>query len=80
MGVAAAARDETVLLVFGLLLSVFLIGTAAAFFAEFIKKHKEVGLLGLLIILYIAGQLILSGIEGEFNILMPGLIKSFFLI
>ena len=80
LGVAAAARDETVLLVFGLLLSVFLIGTAAAFFAEFIKKHKEVGLLGLLIILYIAGQLILSGIEGEFNILMPGLIKSFFLI
>ncbi len=80
MGVAAAARDETVLLVFGLLLSVFLIGTAATFFAEFIKKHKEVGLLGLLIILYVAGQLILSGVEGEFNIPMPGLIKSFFLI
>ena len=80
LGVAAAARDETVLLVFGLLLSVFLIGTAATFFAEFIKKHKEVGLLGLLIILYVAGQLILSGVEGEFNIPMPGLIKSFFLI
>ena len=80
LGVAAAARDEMVLLVFGLLLSVFLIGTAATFFAEFIKKHKEVGLLGLLIILYVAGQLILSGVEGEFNIPIPGLIKSFFLI
>jgi YjbE family integral membrane protein len=80
LGVAAAARDEMVLLVFGLLLSVFLIGTAATFFAEFIKKYKKVGIFGLLIILYVAVQLILSGVEGKFNIPIPGLIKSFFLI
>ena len=61
LGVAAAARDEPALLVFGLLLSVFLIATAAAFFAEYIKTHRWVGILGLLIILAVAVQLIVTG-------------------
>ena len=51
LGVAAASRDHTYLLIFGLLLSVLLIGTVATFFAEYIKKHSWVGLLGLVIIL-----------------------------
>jgi len=80
LGVAAAAKNETVLLVFGLLLSVFLIGTAATFFAEYIKKHRWVGLLGLLIILYVAVQLILSGSEVRFNITISEFIKWFFQI
>ena len=80
LGVAAAAREHTYLLIFGLLLSVFLIGTAATFFAEYIKKHRWVGLLGLVIILYVAGQLILSGAEVKFDITIPELIKFFFQI
>jgi len=80
LGVAAAARDEMGLLVFGLLLSVFLIGTAATFFAEYIKKHRWVGILGLVIILYVGLQLILSGAEDQFKITIPELIKSLFLI
>jgi len=80
LGVAAAARDEMGLLVFGLLLSVFLIGTAATFFAEYIKKHRWVGLLGLVIILYVAVQLILSGAEVQFDITIPEFIKWFFQI
>ena len=80
LGVAAAARNEMVLLVFGLLLSVFLIGTAATFFAEYIKKHRWVGILGLVIILYVGLQLILSGAEDQFKITIPELIKSLFLI
>ena len=80
LGVAAAAREHTYLLIFGLLLSVFLIGTAATFFAEYIKKHRWVGLLGLTIILYVAGQLILSGAEVQFDITIPELIKFFFQI
>ena len=82
LGVAAASRGEhPYLLIFGLLLSVFLIGTAATFFAGYIKKHKWVGLLGLLIILYVAVQLILSGVEIKFdNITIPEFIKSLFLI
>ena len=74
LGVAAAARDEKALLVFGLLLSVFLIATAAAFFAEYIKKHSWVGLLGLVIILFVAVQLIAGGIEAQY----PGTIPEFF--
>jgi len=80
LGVAAASRDEMGLLVFGLLLSVFLIGTAATFFAEYIKKHRWVGLLGLVIILYVAVQLILSGVELRFYITIPEIIKWFFQI
>ena len=61
LGVAAAARDETELLIFGLVLSVLLIATAASFFAEYIKAHRWVGILGLLIILAVALQLIVTG-------------------
>ena len=63
LGVAAAAREHTQLLVFGLLLSVFLIATVATFFAEYIKKHRWVGILGLLIILIVALQLIAGGCD-----------------
>jgi len=40
LGVAAASREHTYLLIFGLLLSLFLIATVATFFAEYIKKHS----------------------------------------
>ena len=80
LGVAAAAKEHTYLLIFGLLLSVFLIATAATFFAEYIKKHSWVGLAGLVIILFVAVQLILSGAEVQFDITIPELIKSLFLI
>ena len=80
LGVAAAAREHTFLLIFGLLLSVLLIGTVATFFAEYIKKHSWVGLAGLVIILFVAVQLILSGAEVQFDITIPELIKSLFLI
>ena len=63
LGVAAASRDHTYLLIFGLLLSVFLIATVATFFAEYIKKHRWVGILGLLIILIVALQLIAGGCD-----------------
>jgi len=66
LGVAAASRDHTYLLIFGLLLSVFLIGTVATFFAEYIKKHSWVGILGLIVILLVALQLIGGGIEAQY--------------
>ena len=71
LGVAAAAREHTYLLIFGLLLSVFLIATAATFFAEYIKKHSWVGLVGLLIILLVAVQLIGGGIESQYPGTIP---------
>ena len=78
LGVAAAARGETALLVFGLLLSVFLIATAAAFFAEYIKKHSWVGILGLIVIFVVALQLIIGGIESQYPGTIPEPFASWF--
>jgi len=78
LGVAAAAREHTYLLIFGLLLSVFLIGTVATFFAEYIKKHSWVGLIGLLIILLVAVQLIGGGIESQYPGTIPEPFKFWF--
>jgi len=76
LGVAAAARNETALLVFGLLLSVLLVGTVATFFANYIKGHKWVGILGLFVILIVALQLILGGTNEMYpNVLPEFLIK-----
>ena len=64
LGVAAASRGEhPYLLIFGLLLSVFLIGTIATFFAEYIKKHRWIGVVGLLVIFVVALQLIAGGCD-----------------
>ena len=76
LGVAAAAREHTYLLIFGLTLSVFLIATVATFFAEYIKKHSWVGILGLLIILLVALQLIGGGIESQYPGTIPEIFKS----
>jgi len=76
LGVAAASREHTYLLIFGLLLSVFLIGTVATLFAEYIKKHSWVGLVGLFIILVVAVQLIGGGIESQYPGTIPEPFKS----
>ena len=76
LGVAAAAREHTYLLIFGLTLSVFLIATVATFFAEYIKKHSWVGIVGLLIILLVALQLIGGGIESQYPGTIPEPFKS----
>ena len=76
LGVAAAAREHTYLLIFGLTLSVILIATVATFFAEYIKKHSWVGIVGLLIILLVALQLIGGGIESQYPGTIPEPFKS----
>jgi len=71
LGVAAAARNEIGLLVFGLLLSVLLVGTVATYFANYIKGHKWVGILGLFVILIVAVQLILGGTNEIYPNVLP---------
>ena len=75
LGVASAAKNENGLLIFGLLLSVLLVGTVATFFANYIKNHKWVGVLGLVVILFVALQLILGGT----NEIYPGTLPEFIL-
>ena len=63
LGVAGAARDHYVLLVFGLILSIILMATAATVISKWIKKYKWIGWLGLLAILAVAIELIYSDIK-----------------
>ncbi len=60
LGVAGAAKQNYVLLVFGLILSIFLMATLANIIAKWIKKYKWIGWLGLLAILAVAAELIYS--------------------
>ena len=60
LGVAGAAKQHYVLLVFGLVLSIFLMATLANIIAKWIKKYKWIGWLGLLAILVVAAELIYS--------------------
>jgi len=60
LGVAGAAKQNYVLLVFGLILSIFLMATLANIIAKWIKKYKWIGWLGLLAILVVAAELIYS--------------------
>jgi len=63
LGVAGAARDHYVLLVFGLVLSIVLMATVATVISKWIKKYKWIGWLGLLAILVVAVELIYSDLK-----------------
>ena len=63
LGVAGAAKDHYVLLVFGLILSIILMATVANIISKWIKKYKWIGWLGLLAIMVVAVELIYSDIK-----------------
>jgi len=63
LGVAGAAKDHYVLLVFGLVLSIVLMATVATIISKWIKKYKWIGWLGLFAILAVALELIYSDIK-----------------
>ena len=63
LGVAGAAKQHYGLLIVGLLLSVVLIGTLASYFANYIKKHTWLGWVGIIVILIVAIQLIVGGLD-----------------
>ena len=58
LGVAGAAKDHYILLIFGLALSIILMATAASLISKWIKKHRWIAWLGLLAILVVAIDLI----------------------
>ncbi len=63
LGVAGAAGEHYSLLVFGLVLSIILMATAATLISGWIKKYKWIAWLGLLAILVVAVQLIYTDIK-----------------
>ena len=58
LGVAGAAKDHYILLVFGLILSIILMATVATVISKWIKKYKWISWLGLIAILAVAIELI----------------------
>ena len=63
LGVAGAAKDHYFLLVFGLVLSIILMATAATVISNWIKKYKWIGWLGLIAILVVAIELIYTDLK-----------------
>ena len=62
LGIAGAARDHYLLLIFGLVLSIALMATAATLISGWIKKYRWIAWLGLLAILAVAIELIYTDI------------------
>lgn len=63
LAVAGAAVDYPWVLIFGLALSVALMGAAAALIANLLNRHRWIAYVGLLIILYVALQMTWDGAQ-----------------
>ena len=63
LGVAGAAGDHYGLLIFGLVLSIILMATAATLISGWIKKYRWIAWIGLLAILVVAVELIYTDIK-----------------
>jgi YjbE family integral membrane protein len=61
LAVAGAAREHPMVLAFGLLLSIALMGVAANVVARLLQKHRWIAYVGLAIILYVACEMIYRG-------------------
>jgi YjbE family integral membrane protein len=63
LAVAGAAREQPVVLIFGLMLSIAMMGAAASFIARLLQNHRWIAYVGLLVILYVAIDMTVRGIS-----------------
>jgi YjbE family integral membrane protein len=61
LAVAGAAREHPMILIFGLALSIALMGLAANFIARLLERHRWIAYVGLAIILYVAFDMCYRG-------------------
>ena len=61
LAVAGAAHEHPWIMVFGLILSIALMGVAATFIAKILTKHRWIGYVGLAIVLYVALHMVWDG-------------------
>jgi YjbE family integral membrane protein len=61
LAVAGAAREHPTILIFGLLMSIALMGVAAHGIARLLHKYRWIGYIGLLIVLYVALHMMWQG-------------------
>ena len=61
LAVAGAAREHPVVLIFGLVLSIAMMGAAASFIARLLQNHRWIAYVGLIVILYVAVEMTYRG-------------------
>jgi len=71
LAVAGAANEHPEVLIFGLALSVVLMGIAASLIANLLTKHRWVAWIGLLIILYVASKMVYEGANALLDHSLP---------
>lgn len=80
LAVAGAAREHPAVLIFGLLLSIILMGVAATWIAKLLHRHRWIGYVGLVIVLYVALHMVWQGhrsvvadlgLTARYNAVMP---------
>ena len=73
LAVAGAAADHPEALIFGLALSVVLMGVAATFIAQLLTKHRWIAWVGLLIILYVSIRMVYHGVDELIGHTLPNI-------
>ncbi|HEV7278539.1 MAG TPA: TerC family protein [Devosiaceae bacterium] len=73
LAVAGAAHDHPEILVFGLVLSVALMGIASTFIARLLHRHRWIAWVGLLVILYVAAKMVYEGADQLLGHTLPAI-------
>lgn len=68
LAVAGAAREFPLVLIFGLVLSIALMGLAATFIARLLQNHRWIAYVGLAVILYVSLDMIWRGLPELFPV------------
>ena len=73
LAVAGAAHDHPEILIFGLALSVALMGLASSFIAGLLNKHRWIAWVGLVVILYVAVRMVYEGADQLLGHTLPAI-------
>ncbi len=65
LAVAGAARDHPGILMVGLVIAVAMMGIAANIIAKYIERYRWIAWVGLIVIVYVAGSMIYTGITDQ---------------
>ena len=73
LAVAGAAQEHPTALIFGLVLSVALMGAASAWIASLLNRHRWIAWAGLLVILYVALKMVYEGADDLLGHTLPAI-------
>ena len=69
LAVAAIARDDRILLIFGLILAIVFMAFFATIIMKILTKYKWVSWLGLLFLIYLSTEMVIDGFPDFYEIL-----------